>query len=75
MGYPGCVSLSRCAILGDIGGKTQVFFFKYKIEICKQINLDLNDKVYGLFSSVLLLIVILFLGPLFATLPTVSLLE
>jgi len=27
MGFPGCVSLSRCAILADIGGKTQVLSF------------------------------------------------
>ncbi len=47
-GFPGCVGLSRCAILDNVGGRTQV---------------------NGLFSSLIVLVVILFVGPLFETLP------
>jgi MFS superfamily sulfate permease-like transporter len=48
MGFPGSVSLSRCAILDSTGARTQVYSF---------------------FGSVILLIVILFMGSCFRTLP------
>jgi hypothetical protein len=51
-GFPGCVGLSRCAILDSVGGRTQV---------------------NGIFASIIVLIVILFLGPLFESLPNACL--
>lgn len=47
-GFPGCVGLSRCAILESVGGKTQA---------------------HGVYSALLVLLVALFLGPLFFYLP------
>ena len=49
-GLPGCVGLSRCAILDSVGCKTQA---------------------HGLVSCILVLLVALFLGPLFRVLPKV----
>ncbi|RNA41964.1 solute carrier family 26 member 10-like [Brachionus plicatilis] len=51
-GFPSCVGLSRCVIVEDVGGRTQV---------------------YGIFASILVLVVILFLGPLFGSLPNACL--
>jgi MFS superfamily sulfate permease-like transporter len=51
-GFPACVGLSRCVILDDVGGRTQV---------------------NGIFASIVILIVVLFLGPVFKTLPNACL--
>ncbi len=47
-GFPGCVSLSRCINLDNIGARTEV---------------------NGIFASIIVFVVILFLGALFETLP------
>ncbi len=72
-GFPACVALSRSAILDGVGGKTQVGSFLQVFRIIKNLNsINFCKKVFGLISSVLMLIVCLAVGPLFKTLPNVN---
>ena len=72
MGFPGAVALSRVVILDSIDARSQVSRFFLNFKMLQIIKIIFFFKLYGLFTGFVILICILFVAPLFQSLPYVK---